>query len=363
MSDLGRRDPGYDVLLAAGLIHDPMARNGTDAPAHTDADLIEDASDLHPLSEPSKWPAIALTTKQIRRLPPPEWVLRDLMALGSISMMYGPSGVGKSFVTGAMMYSIALKRSFFGHEADSAGPVVYVVGEGVAGVGQRLSAYAEHHGIDIDDAPVTWIPQAVNLANAAESATFAQFCADIGAKAIAFDTLARCAVGADENSSRDMGLVVANLDYIKTTTNAAILLVHHSGKSIENGARGSSALKAAIDTEFELTGGDGKLLLTNTKQRNAAEALPLRLELKPVGDSCAVIAGHGYDKTVTQAEMQTLEALRTVQVPGGVSTAVWRVIVGGSEATFYRHRKKLVDAGLVIVAGTEKQPKYLVSES
>src|SRR5438034_1345408 len=64
---------------------------------------------------------------------------------------------------------------------------------------------------------------------------------------VGVDTLARCFVGGEENSAKDMGLFVAGLDRLRAATGAAVLVVHHTGR--ESGReRGSTALSGAVDT-------------------------------------------------------------------------------------------------------------------
>ena len=46
---------------------------------------------------------------------------------------------------------------------------------------------------------------------------------------------------------------------IRTAAGCCVLIVHHSGKNIEAGARGNSALKGAMDTEVELLGDDARI--------------------------------------------------------------------------------------------------------
>ena len=82
------------------------------------------------------------------------------------------------------------------------------------------------------------------------------------------DTLARAMPGGNENSSEDMGRVVANGDRIRHAIGCAIELVHHAGKDSLRGARGHSSLKAATDTEIEVTNGDGLHTVRPTKQRD-----------------------------------------------------------------------------------------------
>ena len=59
-----------------------------------------------------------------------------------------------------------------------------------------------------------------------------------------------------------MGAVVRNLDRLRDETGAAIVLVHHSGKDAARGARGHSLLRAATDTEIEVTRDDGARVST-----------------------------------------------------------------------------------------------------
>ena len=63
---------------------------------------------------------------------------------------------------------------------------------------------------------------------------------------IIVDTLSRVAVGADENSAKDMGQVVAGFDDLKRRLDATVLVIHHTRKD-GGSERGSSALRGAAD--------------------------------------------------------------------------------------------------------------------
>lgn len=69
---------------------------------------------------------------------------------------------------------------------------------------------------------------------------------------IELDTLARCFGGNDENAAKDMGAFIQGCDILNAKTEATILLVHHSGKDQDKGAKGSSTLRAALDAEFNV---------------------------------------------------------------------------------------------------------------
>jgi hypothetical protein len=84
--------------------------------------------------------------------------------------------------------------------------------------------------------------------------------------------------GGDENSAADMGALNDAVTALIEATGAAVLLIHHSGKDANKGARGSSALLGAVDTEIEVSGGQ----LRATKQRDMAPGEPIGFKLQPV---------------------------------------------------------------------------------
>ena len=66
-----------------------------------------------------------------------------------------------------------------------------------------------------------------------------------GAGLVIIDALADVMIGSDENSVRDVQPVFLNLRRVAEATQAAIILIHHSNK--QNGYRGSTAIKGAVD--------------------------------------------------------------------------------------------------------------------
>lgn len=73
------------------------------------------------------------------------------------------------------------------------------------------------------------------------------------ARLIVGDTLSRLSAGANESAGQDMGLVVRHFDRIRNECSAHFMLIHHSGKNAAAGARGWSGVRAAVDTEIEVT--------------------------------------------------------------------------------------------------------------
>ncbi|MEJ7800738.1 MAG: AAA family ATPase [Ilumatobacter sp.] len=92
---------------------------------------------------------------------------------------------------------------------------------------------------------------------------------------VLIDGFARSLVGADENRERGVGLAVEHRDMIRRAAGSRVLIVDHAGKDASKGARGSSALKAAMDTEIEVIGSEAPIVdvVTEDSVRNTFTGL------------------------------------------------------------------------------------------
>jgi hypothetical protein len=85
---------------------------------------------------------------------------------------------------------------------------------------------------------------------------------------IVIDTQARITVGVEENSAKEMGLVVAEFDRLRRVGGGStILIVHHQGNAGQQ-ARGSSAMLGAAQTELTVTKKDRLVTVAVTKQKD-----------------------------------------------------------------------------------------------
>jgi len=177
------------------------------------------------------------------------------------------------------------------------------------------------------------------------------------------DTFARCMVGGDENSAKDVGVAVENAERLRRASGGCVLLVHHSGKDVAAGARGSSALRAAVATEIECSHLDGVTTLKQTKQKDHEAGEPYRFALVPVGDSCALDRYTGAGQEVSAGAVELLAELAAIVADDdGVSGSVWRASSAVAERSFYRWQKQLLDKGYCHKAGAKSQARYTVSE-
>lgn len=193
------------------------------------------------------------------------WIIKQVVPEGELIVIFGPSGCGKTFLTLDLLMAIAQGRDWFGHKANP-GRVVYVGAESAFGVKKRLVAYAKRHALDLSTIPFDIIPDCPNLLNNIDGQLMG---AMIGpAKVVVIDTLSRVMPGGDEKEGKDMGRAIAECQKIHQATGALIVLVHHTGKNVDQGARGWSGLKGACDTEISVEATHEGHAATITKQKD-----------------------------------------------------------------------------------------------
>jgi len=183
--------------------------------------------------------------------------VEDILRDNEFSVIYGESNCGKTFFMLDVAMHVALGRQWRDKRVDQGG-VIYAALEGGHGTKNRIVAFKDHHQIDVP-IPLAVIPSSLNFLDA-NGDIQALLEAIKGAKErlgevrlIVIDTLARAIAGGDENSSMDMGQLIINADKIRALTGAHISFIHHSGKDAVKGARGHSSLRAAVDTEIEIS--------------------------------------------------------------------------------------------------------------
>jgi hypothetical protein len=102
---------------------------------------------------------------------------------------------------------------------------------------------------------------------------------------IIIDTLNRASPGADENSSVDMGNIIAAAKELQILIGGVVLLVHHTGKDSSKGLRGHSSLYAALDGAIEVIKTDSRQewIVAKSKDDVTGHAHPFKLEIVAVG--------------------------------------------------------------------------------
>ncbi|MCF7731720.1 MAG: helicase RepA family protein [Akkermansiaceae bacterium] len=296
--------------------------------------------------------------------------VEGVLTEGGASVIYGPSNCGKSFWILDLAACVATGANFRGVLEVDRGAVVYVALEGAYGVRNRIEAL-KRAGRLPGDAPLFVVFAPVSLMNTrhagrlAASVKHAAEQSGLPCRLVILDTLARAMAGGDENSGKDMMVAVKSIDAIRAATGAHVCVVHHCGKDEARGARGHSSLRAAVDTEIEVSRPEAETISTVrvTKQRDlqAGEAMPFSLKVVTLGSdrrgkpitSCVVAhedpaaAGKpgraGRTAKCTAAEM--LRYLPAATVKEWQETV--KTETGLGETQFYAHKKRLEATGRI----------------
>jgi hypothetical protein len=300
------------------------------------------------------------TIEDLRKLPPAEWLIDNIIGLNTFAVLYGQPGEAKSFVALDMALSVASGRDWHTHPVKKRG-VVYVVAEGGRAIAPRIAAWLKRAAISgvngaffLLEAPQLHKPN--DLKPLLTSLTAVN---DLGL--VIIDTLARAFVGGDENSAQEMGAWIDSVRRIQATTGATVLAVHHAGKPGDSGPkleRGSSSLRGAADTMVRVALDRARnITLQCTKQKDAEpfESITLKLACFSLDNSPAAMtscvpadagsASSSGGRTLNPGQQATLAALRSL---GAMATSKsWRDAAGLSDSTFHRHRRFLLENGYV----------------
>jgi AAA domain len=201
-----------------------------------------------------------------------------LLSTTALTVAYGESGAGKTFVVIDLSCTIAAGLTWHDLGTEQ-GIVVYIAAEAPKSLERRVWAWKNYHGVE--HLPLVVVRSAVNLLDGDTDTIIAEL-AEIKAKhgriaLVVIDTLARAMVG-NENSPEDLGAFVAACARIRESAETSVLVVHHTGKDQAKGARGHSCLRAATDVELEITAGCIKV----SKNRDGQEGQSYGFKLEQV---------------------------------------------------------------------------------
>lgn len=277
-----------------------------------------------------------LDLDELESLPPPTWLIDEMVADHGLSIIYGDPGAGKSFIALDMALRIAFGMDWHGTSATQAG-VLYIAGEGARGLGKRVKGWRREHALEGVDAPFLLLPVAVQLLEPKDRAKLLRTI-DAAVERAGFkigltivDTVSRALAGQDENGQESMSMFVSACGEIQVHTGGAVIGVHHSGKDKEKGMRGSTVLLGGCDASMKVTKNGDIAMLKTEKQKDAEEAEPVSFTLRKVEWAS------GFDKPDS-----TLVPFKTENAPAtqsrGLSRAQCRRLLDEIEAAWMRKR-------------------------
>lgn len=295
-----------------------------------DIDRGATALDALAAKERNSYPIRSVSIAEFVSRPSLTWIVKNLMPdTAGLGVIWGASTSGKTFAALDLAMAICRGIPWQGLRTRESG-CVYVVAEGQGGFVNRVTAYLQHHELDKDGLRLEIVAQPINLFDAEEHLDdLIQVVKDAGERigpirVIFIDTLNRVLAGGDENSSKDMGALLMNMQRLADSTGCFIVLVHHCGKDEARGARGHSSLKAAADLEISITNNKGARTLQIEKLKDGQDGIAYGFHLEVVklgadedGDpitSCVAVPSDvkpaSSKRRFTGAESVALQALK-----------------------------------------------------
>lgn len=217
----------------------------------------------------------------------PEWLIRGLLERNTLACLYGDPGCYKTFLALDWTFRAGTGLDFHGRSVEQV-PVAYIAAEGRNGLARRRVAWEVRNRVHTSGHPIFLSSAGAQLCDETNAAAVTRAVDELARShqspgLIVVDTLARNFGPGDENSTKDMTRFIAVLDALRAAHEATVLLVHHTGHADKSRARGAMALKAALDSEFQLGCDDqGTVRLHATKMKDASEPDPLAFRVATV---------------------------------------------------------------------------------
>jgi RecA-family ATPase len=217
------------------------------------------------------------------------WLVKNLLGDKEASAFYGAPGSGKSALVEDMGLHIAGGLPWHGRDVKQ-GAVCYVALERRMLVERRAIAFRERH--QIPDLPFAIIGSVLDF-RAPQTADAIDAIVKLVKNAttqevvlIIIDTISRALAGGDENSSKDMGAIVATTARLQEATKAHIQWVHHVPIDGGERLRGHGALLGALDTTInveKLASGTRTATVIKANDSEEGERISFTLESVEIG--------------------------------------------------------------------------------
>jgi hypothetical protein len=263
-----------------------------------------------------------LDINELAAMPASDYLVKGVLPRCGVAAIYGPSGSGKTFVALDLLMAVACQSDWFGYKVKNA-PVTYIGLEGKSGINNRIKAWQLKNNLSPSNFKVILNRLDLRKLVDVDALAFAIKNANMASGVVVIDTLNQATPGADENSSIDMGIAISRLQHLQELLGGLVLIIHHTGKNTTQGLRGHSSLKAALDANIEIIGGDKKaIVLEKVKDGEDGQSHPFRLAAHTLGvdsdgdaiTSCTVERDHSaiFTKPEPSGKVQQA-ALKTIK--------------------------------------------------
>lgn len=260
--------------------------------------------------------------------PDPLWLVKELLTERSTALLFGPTQSYKSFIALSIGLGISARKPVFGGET-LGGKVFYCALEGRSHLRKAIRAWKLAN--DVSANPDFYLGRAPIVGFQDEIKDFLSEiqsrCAGQSPRLIIIDTLTKSMAGLNENDAKDAGQFIQFCDGLVETFGCSVMVIHHSGKDAERGARGSSAFHAGFDTVIEIRAKrENKAVEIHVRKHKDAEERtePFTFEGRVVGPSL-------YFSATTPKEHHTLTHEESEFSPRKTGAALQKLGAYGAE--------------------------------
>jgi RecA-family ATPase len=212
------------------------------------------------------------------------WLVKNLIVTGSIALVYGPPGCGKSFMAMDLALAVATGREWFGRRTRR-GRVVYVAVEAGRTIRNRIAVWTLEKMGDLlqpDEVDLDVVMSPVDLCHPRNWDVETLIALIGSAQVVIIDTVNRAMAGGNENAPDDMGAFITALDKLRDALGCTVIAVHHIGEDESRGSRGHSALTCAADTWIQVEKRDTISVATVIRQRDEVAGAQIAFQLRQV---------------------------------------------------------------------------------
>ena len=236
-----------------------------------------------------------LSFSEVLNLKVPAELMKGLIPAVGVGYLYGDTGTFKTFIAIMIGYHIVEGLPLCGRKVKQR-PVYYLLLEGAGSSPKRFRALDLWHHNNGNENPISnnykfWMHNfSLTDTKQVDDLIATINVANNKGALIIIDTQSQASIGADENSAKDMTVILGNAKRISDDTNSVVMLIHHTGKDASRAHRGSSAQKANVDFSIKtVKGADGKSIqLVSDKERDEEKDQTVQFEIK--------IQDVGYDE-------------------------------------------------------------------
>jgi hypothetical protein len=281
-------------------------------------------------SRSSLYPPRLLTVDELRKIPPPKFIINTMMLEEGIYVLGGAPGVGKSLLEIHLSMSIGLGRNFHGRSTTQ-GDVIRIIAERVSSNPKRLDAWAHFNDPGVFDrcqVPLRTWPAAVNLLDEYSLNGFvaAVRASGVAPRLLVIDTLIHCAPSMNENAADQMHAAFEGAGFLRDALGCAVLVLHHTGKDGKT-IRGSSSLEAYVDGLWVLSKAkNDALVLRCIKDNHARSFEPQYFVIREFDETAALVEPTAVPVTSKQTGAAGVNAAQPMQVSPG-KTIEERIVV------------------------------------